>query len=250
MNWLEDWFEVVYYCNADWQELNEDIQMSDGYDRLREHLISSINERIFAPGDRLPTERQLAEQFNVGRSVTRRALAELEKDGIITRHVGRGTFVRIPAESAETAPGGPVKESTSPAEYIEARLRFEPELAWMVATNGTGADFARMREALDQAENAKTASEFEQLDAAFHETIALATHNTLAIRMYKMIDTVRREHALWGTLRQRDQRPEHRLIYQREHREIIDALQQRDGERAREIISQHIRNTRRRLLDY
>lgn len=226
--------------------------MNDAYTRLREHLINAINEQVFAPGDRLPTERQLAEEFGVGRSVTRRALAELEAGGLITRHVGRGTFVRTDGGSGahEAAGVETAKALISPAEYIETRLRFEPELAWMVATNGTAADFAHMRECLDKAEAAKSEDEFEAWDAAFHQNIAAATHNTLAIRMYAMIHAVRHEHALWGTLKQRGQTPEHRTIYQREHREIVDALQQRDAERARAIMSQHIRNTRRRLLDY
>lgn len=226
--------------------------MNDGYARLREHLISAINEQAFAPGDRLPTERQLAEEFGVGRSVTRRALAELEADGLITRHVGRGTFVRADGRngSHEAVNVETTKALISPADYIETRLRFEPELAWMVATNGTSADFAHMRECLDKAEAAKDPDEFEAWDATFHQIVAAATHNTLAISMYAMIHAVRHEHALWGTLKQRGQTPEHRMIYQREHREIVDALQQRDAERARAIMSQHIRNTRRRLLDY
>lgn len=224
--------------------------MNDGYARLREHLIGAISARTYAPGARLPTERQLADDFGVGRSVTRRALAELEKEGLITRHVGRGTFVRPKHDTADGIASGPAKELISPAEYIEARLRFEPELAWMVATNATATDFARIRECIDKAESASSADDFESWDAAFHQAIALATHNTLAIGMYEMIHGVRHEHALWGTLRQRGQLPEDRLVYQREHREIVEALQQRDAERAREIMSQHIRNTRRRLLDY
>jgi len=224
------------------------VQSNEGYVRVRDYLTNAIREHAFAPGDRLPTERQLAEQFNVSRAITRRALGELEAEGAIRRQVGRGTFVRPDKEILEeaTMPEGAI----SPAEYIETRLRFEPELPWLIVTNGTSTDFERMEDCLKRGESASTREEFELWDAAFHQSVATATHNKLAIRMYEMIHSVRHEQAMWGTLKQRGQTPEQRAIYQREHREIFDALKRRDAESARSLIIQHIRDTRRRLLDF
>lgn len=224
------------------------VQSNEGYVRVRDYLTNAIKEHAFAPGDRLPTERQLAEEFAVSRAVTRRALAELEAEGIIRRQVGRGTFVR-PADDPlhdSALPEGAI----SPAEYIEIRLRFEPELVWLIVTNATSVDFDRMEDCLKRGESATTREEFELWDAAFHQSVAAATHNKLAIRMYEMIHAVRHEQAMWGTLRQRGQTPEQRAVYQREHREIFDALKRRDAESAQHLFAQHIRDTRRRLLDY
>lgn len=228
------------------------LKSHEAYTRIRDYLVEAIKEGAFAPHGRLPTERQLAEEFSVSRAVTRRALGNLEAEGLIRRYVGRGTFVGRPEEAhSASAPTAVMPEGTiSPAEYIEARLRFEPELAWLIATNAAAADFERMEDCLRKGEDASTREEFELWDAAFHQAVAAATHNKLVIRMYDMIHAVRHEQAMWGTLRQRGQTSEQRLVYQREHREIFDALRRRDAESAHGLMVQHIRNTRRRLLDY
>lgn len=220
----------------------------DGYLRVRDYLTHAIGEGAFAPGVRLPTERQLADQFGVGRAVTRRALAELEAEGMIRRHVGRGTFV-APAPTAAAMPAI-TPGTVSPAEYIEARLRFEPELTWMIVTNATAEDFARMEECLRRSESASGREEFELSDAAFHQALAAATHNKLAISMYELIHAVRHEQNMWGTLRQRAEMPDQPTAYRREHVEILEALRRRDAEASRNLLERHIRNTRRRLLDY
>lgn len=220
----------------------------DGYLQVRDFLKQAIGEGAFAPGMRLPTERQLAEQFGVGRGVTRRALAEFEAEGLIRRQVGRGTFVapvRTAAASSTMTPG-----LVSPAEYIEARLRFEPELAWMVVTNATAEDFERMEDCLRRGDGASSREEFELWDAAFHQALAAATHNTLAISMYELIHAVRHEQGMWGMLRRRAETPEQPSTYQREHVDILEALRRRDAEASRELLVRHVRNTRRRLLDY
>ena len=221
----------------------------DAYLRVRDYLFNAVKERAFGPGERMPTERQLAEQLGVSRATTRRALGELEAEGLIQRHVGRGTFVRPNGVSLPSGQGIP-EGVISPAEYIEARLRFEPELAWLIATQGTASDLERMEECLQRSEHAATLDEFELFDAAFHQAIVAATHNQLAIRIYDMIHTVRHEQAIWCALRQRVQMGDQRAVYQREHREILGALRRRDAAGAHDLMAEHIRATRRRLLDY
>ena len=223
-------------------------QAFEGYVRVRDYLIKAIKERAFEAGQRMPTERNLAEQLDVSRAITRRALAELEADGLIVRQVGRGTFVRPSPDLASVPPES--DGAVSPAEYIDARLRFEPELPWLIAINATSADFERMEDCLKRGEKATTREEYEIWDAAFHLALAFATRNKLTTRMYDMIHAVRHERAMWGALRKLDQTHEQRATYQHEHREILTALKQRDAERASALITQHIRATRRRLLDF
>lgn len=217
-----------------------------GYRRVRDYLTHAISEGAFAPGVRLPTERQLAEQFGVGRAVARRALAELEAEGMIRRHVGRGTFV-APARKEVVAP---TPGAVSPIEYIEARLRFEPEFVWMIVSNATAEDFERMEDCLRRSESASGREEFELWDAAFHQALAAATHNKLAIAMYELIHAVRHEENMWGTLRHRHETPDQPAQYRREHWDILEALRRRDPDAARDLLVTHLRNTRRRVLDY
>ena len=179
-------------------EMVDRAQAHEGYVRVRDYLVSAIKENAFGPGDRLPTERQLAEKLKASRAVTRRALADLEADGLILRQVGRGTFVRPSPDSTATIHG--LDGTISPAEYIEARLRFEPELPWMIATNATAADFERMEDCLKRGEKAIPREEFEIWDGAFHLAVAYATHNKLAKHMYDVIHAVRHEQAMCGIL--------------------------------------------------
>ena len=88
------------------------------------------------PGTRLPPERQLAAQFGVSRNEIRKALARLELDGRLSREVGRGTFIRAPAEAA-TSNLDALRDSTSPRNAMEARLVLEPEIASLAAVNAT-----------------------------------------------------------------------------------------------------------------
>jgi len=223
-------------------------QTHEVYIRIRDYLINAINENRYGPGDRMPTERHLAEQFKVSRAITRRALADLEAKGLILRRVGRGTFVRPLPDSVPTVLG--LDGAVSPAEYIELRLRFEPELSWLIATHATKADFERMEDCLKHGKKALPPEEFEIWDGAFHLALADATHNKLVKHVYNLIHSVRHGQAVWGALLRRGQKPGEHKIWQREHQEIFDALKRRDAEQAREFMSKHIRATRRRLLDY
>jgi DNA-binding FadR family transcriptional regulator len=219
------------------------IRARDGARRIRDTLLDGS----LAPGTRLPTERELVRRFGVPRNAVRRTLAQLEAEGAITRHVGRGTFVAgeadvnaIPAASAA---------HTSPAELMEARLRLEPALAELIVTNATAADFERMEACMERAEKAATLDEFELWDAALHEALAAATHNRFVASVLDMV-TVVRQQSEWGKLKDRIVTPERRIRYQQEHREIVRALKARDAERARAAIATHLQHARRNLFGY
>ena len=82
------------------------------------------------------------------------------------------------------------------------------------------------------------------------QALAKATHNSVAIDMYRVINAVRRrEHSNWTRIYASDQPAERRKLFVKEHNEIFDALAARDGRAAREAWSNHLRNTKRRMLD-
>jgi len=221
----------------------------DGARRLREFVLAGIADGSLGPGQRLPTERELVERFATARSAARRTLAELEAEGRITRTVGRGTFVApAPGQAKFGATLG--RDSVlhvSPAELMEARIRFEPEMAEMVVTHATAADFERMAHCLDRAERGETLNDFEVWDAALHQAIAAATHNGLVVRVFDLFSQVRQQ-AEWGRLKDRIVTPERRLDYQRQHRLIVQALRERDAQRARDAIAAHLDYARRNLF--
>jgi DNA-binding FadR family transcriptional regulator len=214
--------------------------------RVREYIVNAMDDGSLRPGGRLPAERELAERFGVPRNTVRKTLAQLEAEGHITRHVGRGTFLARPTSGTATGAAGAASH-ISPAELMEARLRLEPALAELVVTHATAADFERMEVCLERAERAPTLDAFELWDAALHEAIAAATHNTFVARVLGMV-TAARQQAEWGKLKDRIVTPQRRLRYQEEHRAIVAALKARDGEQARRAILAHLQHARRNLF--
>ena len=221
------------------------IRARDGVQRIRETILAAVTDHSLAPGGRLPTERELARRFGVPRNAVRRTLAQLEAEGSITRHVGRGTF--LAGRASEAALSAASAAHTSPAELMEARLRIEPALAELIVTNATASDFERMEACLEHAEKAATLDEFELWDAALHEALAEATHNRFIARVLDMV-TVVRQQSEWGKLKDRIVTPERRIRYQQEHREIVRALKARDADRARVAILAHLQHARRNLF--
>jgi DNA-binding FadR family transcriptional regulator len=221
----------------------------EGAQQIREFILASAANGSFIPGNRLPTERELAQRFSVPRNAVRKTLAQLEAEGSITRHVGRGTFL---AGRAGAGSGDMPHDSvahTSPAELMEARLRIEPALAELIVTNATAADFDRMEMCIEKAAKAGSLDEVELWDAALHEALAQATHNRFVIRVLDMVTAVRQQ-AEWGKLKDRIVTPERRIRYQEEHGEIVQALKARDAERARSAIIAHLQHARRNLFGY
>jgi DNA-binding FadR family transcriptional regulator len=222
------------------------VRSREGAQRIREFILSGATQGALDPGARLPTERELARRFSVPRNAVRTTLAQLEAEGSITRHVGRGTF--LAGRSADESLAASISH-TSPAELMEARLRIEPALAELVVTNATPADFERMEACLEKTEKAATLDEFERWDQALHQALAEATHNRFVVRVFDMV-TAFRQQAEWGKLKDRIVTPGRRGKYQEEHREIVHALAARDAERARAAIVIHLQHARRNLFGF
>jgi DNA-binding FadR family transcriptional regulator len=216
----------------------------DGAQDIRAFLLEAVAQGTIGPGGKLPTERELANRFALPRNTVRKTLAQLEAEGAITRHVGRGTFLAdaggFPADSVT---------HTSPAELMEARMRLEPAMAELIVTNATPADFERMEICLDRAERGALLNDFEVWDAALHQAMAAATHNRFITRVFDMATAVRHQTE-WGKLKDRVVTPERRLKYQEEHRGIFQALKARDADQARIAIVAHLQHARRNLFGF
>lgn len=215
---------------------------------LRAVIIENLHSGAWPAGHRLPTERALSEQFGISRSTVRRTLSELKSEGRISQRVGSGTYVNPPSSLAqvEAVLRGEVL-STSPAELMAARLVLEPAIAALVVQHGTPADFAAMQNACDEAEAAAGFEAFEVWDAKLHELMATATHNLFIEKVFALM-TAARSQATWGALKRKSLTPERRESYQAEHREIVEALRDRDAERAMEAVRRHLLHVRDNLL--
>lgn len=217
---------------------------------LREALLEQLQSGRLRPGDRLPTERALAELHGLSRTTVRKALFDLKLQGLIEQTVGSGTYV---AEQAGTRLGRRVQhdssQHTSPAELMEARLAMEPAIIEMAIRNANAADLDRMDRCCSEAEAAATLEDFEHWDAELHQAIADAAHNSFVADVFQLMKTVRAQGD-WGLLKKKSVTPERRLAYQAEHRAIVGALRERDADRARALTLAHLLRVRQNLLGY
>jgi DNA-binding FadR family transcriptional regulator len=222
---------------------------TDPSDVLKRILVDNIRTGKWRPGERLPAERELSEDFGIGRSVVRRVLGQLRAQGLIMQTVGSGTFVADINGVIEDARPSSISTTISPAHLIEARFLLEPAIIDLVVRNATASDLKQMEDCCERAEAAQTVEEFEHWDGALHKVIAEATHNTFFAAIFTLMNQVR-EQGEWGLLKKKSLTPEHRKLYEREHRNLVSALRDRDSERAKALATGHLADVRRNLLGY
>ncbi|NJC84011.1 FadR family transcriptional regulator [Planosporangium mesophilum] len=210
---------------------------------LRSLLAEGAQDGSFGPGSKLPTERALVERLAAPRSAIRRALEILERDGVVVRHVGRGTFLTEAAvEAARAAPA-----DTSPAEIMQVRLVLEPPVAALAARVATQADLERISQCLERGGDSDEFEAFERWDGKLHRAIAEAAHNGLLMNMFDVMNTAR-QLPVWGSLKRRTSSTERRRCYHAEHTTIVDALRDRDPDGAQAAMRRHLENVADNLL--
>jgi DNA-binding FadR family transcriptional regulator len=215
---------------------------------LRDTLQRELADGTWRPGDRLPTERELAARHGLGRTAVRGVLQGLKDQGLITQTVGSGTYVSDGAAQRLQARHRAEAGVVSPAELMAARLVLEPAVIELVVTHATAADFARMEECLQRAEAATGVEAFERWDGALHEAIAEAAHNAFVTGVFRLMNEARAQGA-WGALKRRSLTPERRRAYQREHRALVQALRARDAAKAHALCVEHLRHVRANLFE-
>ena len=198
-------------------------------------------------GARLPPERQLAEDLGVSRGTLRRALADLEAEGLIWRHVGRGTFVgNRPVDTVQDLTE--VARRTNPAGVMEARLALEPELARLAAIHATPADLDELAECVRESRVAGDWRTYEYWDNRLHRAVAQATANIVLLALFDGLNTIRRT-VTWGRLRRFSAKPDAGHHSFAEHDRLVHAIGERDSLAAAEAMRQHLRSVRDHLLD-
>lgn len=211
---------------------------------LRNLLAEGMQVGTLGPGVKLPTERELVEYLAAPRSAVRRALDALERDGIVIRHQGRGTFV---TDATQQPPVTDAPPDTSPAEIMQVRLVIEPPVAALAAHVATQADLERIGHHLDRCGATSDFEAFEAWDTKLHRSIAQAAHNGLLMSMF---DTMNSARALpvWGSLKRRSSSPERRHSYHAEHMAIVEALRDRDPSGTEKAMRSHLENVATNLL--
>lgn len=181
---------------------NEPIRRRKLSHEVLDRLLARITRGEFAPGEHLPSERDLMSQYQVGRPAVREAMQALERMGFIT--ITHGERARIAAPTARTiidqvAHAARHLLATSPTtlqQLKEARLFFETGIVRMAAERASEADIARLRQRLEEHRAVAAAQgparpdymdEFLQKDMAFHREIAAITGNSIYVALSQAI---------------------------------------------------------------
>lgn len=210
--------------------------------QIAEQIRNSIMSGEFVPGDRLPPERELAEMFGVSRPSVREALNILGASGLVEVLQGGGTTVKsLMDQGSGNALSEMIRiEQERALDVIEVRKCMESWTAYYAAQRALPEDLRRMAEIIDgMRENLKSLQPSEDLDANFHIIVARATHNVVWLHLMQSIFDAMKEfqRGVWRAvyLTEEDQ---HQLF--NHHQAVYEAIRQRDSERARLLMLEHL----------
>ena len=215
--------------------MEQDSRLSD---RIADSILSMITvEQRFAPGSKLPNENILSEELKVSRTTLREAIRILATGGILEIRRGRGTFVRedfMLPQSEELSPLSSAKVNAR--DLYEMRLIFEPEAAFYAALRATEEEIQRIlslgREIEERIRRQEDRTEVEQ---AFHRSIAKATHNEFMNQLMPIIyEGIHKGVRLSSASGEAVQAT---LV---DHKILMDFLQARNAEGARNAMRIHI----------
>ncbi len=215
--------------------------------RVSKEIVDQVRDLIssgrLGPGDRLPSERELAQTFRVGRSTVREAIRSMESLGLIEVRPGEGTFLA----------GASVKQGRDPLtanlyrtwstqlKLFEVRAVLEPGLARLAARRASAEQTDRMRDALKgQEARVEHGEAYVKEDGAFHLLIAEASGNEILLRIVDELMGLLEEtrHSSW----KRGDRPNRSL---KQHWAILQAIEERNPTMAERRMREHIRSIER-----
>ena len=216
------------------------------YQQVADQIRALIQDGDFKLGQRLPAERDLAQQLGVSRPSLREALIALEIDGTVEIRMGSGIYV-INASERRQLTSASIGES--PAELMQARAAVEGAVVVLAATRMTPDDLAGLRQTLDamRAEIAAGRKPIEH-DRQFHTAIAALSANSVLARL--VCDLFDERHSPISTqLRERFETPDTCSRALEEHEAILAALEARDALLAQSMMHAHLEESKRRWLD-
>jgi GntR family transcriptional repressor for pyruvate dehydrogenase complex len=219
------------------------------YEEIVEQLKRYFEQGNLKPGERLPSERDLAEMFNCSRVSVRQALTILEAQGLVVRKVGGGTYKADEDDfelSQLVSLLMPEHEEDAIDDPLEVRRLMEPQIARLAAVRATEEDIALMEDCLRrQEEKVERGQLIIQEDSQFHYAIARATKNGIIIRLGEAINDM-----IWET-RQKSIMAEQGARRSLEgHYLIFEAIKNKDGEGASKAMEEHLREVESLMFAY
>lgn len=210
-------------------------------------MLALIKDGSLAPGDRLPSERDLMKSLNVGRSTVREALRSLVMMNLVDMRPGQGSFIKEMSLSSIINPEmlSTLMDRNLTADLLETRKMIEPPAIELAAKRATEEELLNLQSIVNECRklHARGISTAEP-SARLHLEIARCTHNGVLVMFIEFV---------LGLLTERGAKLElHRGYYDWEinsHQELVDALIARDGHLAHRLMARHLEKSFRWLYD-
>ncbi|CAE6798764.1 FadR/GntR family transcriptional regulator [Paraburkholderia haematera] len=225
------------------------------YEQVSEKIRAEIRSGRFLPDTRLPSERELASLFGVGRPAVREAIGALQNEGLVITRRNSGTYVvstapqlLIAAASQET-PAGDLQSDYSPSATLDVRLILEPAIARRAAMlkkrDLLAEHYLDQMETLTDVADAEQRALWNNSDRLFHRQLAVMTGDALLAKLAEEIAETM-DQSLWKRLKDDGIYDPARIrLYVAEHRLIYEAIVTGDGDAAAFYVEQHIHRVQR-----
>ncbi len=215
--------------------------------KVFEQIAQQIEKRILSgelqSGDRLPSERELSQQFHASQTAVREAMKTLEQRGLVDMRPGRGTIIIDGTSKAMRHSMGlmmKVGQAGNSVSLVELREIIEPEIAALAAARATSEQIARMREAVEVMDaHIYEVDAYIAADNEFHRALATGTQNILILTLIdSIVDLLSEQRKLIFTTKGA---PERGQVH---HKRILECVINHDSEAAREAMRDHLHQVR------
>ncbi|NPV80353.1 MAG: FadR family transcriptional regulator [Firmicutes bacterium] len=221
------------------------VQSPPTYMLILDQIIDSVYRGELRPGERLPTEEEMAKVFNVSRASVREALASLKLVGLVASRTGYGNY--ISENAGQTTFMKRVMalidllSEQNPLDILEVRSVVEPEAARLAALRRENTDLEQLYSIMEEHKAATSKGQSAiDLDSKFHEMIAASSKNRVIEDMVRQLHNQMKMPS-WRTFKERDLEDESkRLLYQKQHQDVLAAIEAQDEHQAQTIMKQHI----------
>ncbi len=215
--------------------------------KISEEIVDQIKQLIsvgeLKPGERIPSERELASMLSVSRPSVRESIMVLEAMGFLESRQGGGTFVKALTESRIMDPLAKLVERRDPAllrSLAEVRMGLESWSAYLAAKRADAKDIAELRRLYYVMEKQAARGGWDSdVDAEFHYAITAASHNSLQMHVLDSIHTLFHT-TIQVALMEFYQQEGHVQLLLSQHREIMQAIADHEPELARQKMMAHL----------
>lgn len=218
------------------------------YKKIGELLKEELRQGIYQIGERLPPERNIAERFDVSRTVVREALIMLELENLISVRKGSGVYViNLPNNNQEIEDG--TSQDVGPFELLQARQLLESSIAEFAAIQANRNDILRLKDILNRERMTLASDDTDySADEEFHSAIAEITQNEVIIKMQKDLWKYRMND-MWKGLHSHIANQEYRQLWLKDHENILNSIQRKDPALAKKAMWQHLENVKQKLFE-